>query len=213
MSVDLPVVGRVSVGDAPSAVPATSYIFRECLDQPVDSLVQVESHPDGVTLTVPRAGLFSGNKGLLVFALVWLAFTGAVGAVLLSALAHEGRGTLLPAITLGFFILIGIAMLLTGINMSLRRAVLAVVKDRLMVLQVGPLGTRQHEWACAELQDIRTGPSSMSGSDGPVIELQIQPNGGEPFGMLAGRDEAELRWLATTLRQALGLSNVGTSRE
>jgi hypothetical protein len=33
--------------------------------------------------------------------------------------------------------------------------------------------------------------------------LQIHPRLGKKAGFLAGRDEAELRWLATRLRQAL----------
>jgi hypothetical protein len=50
-------------------------------------------------------------------------------------------------------------------------------------------------------------PSGISNSAGPVIELQIEALRHRPFGMLAGRDEAELRWLATVLRQALRLAN------
>jgi hypothetical protein len=33
--------------------------------------------------------------------------------------------------------------------------------------------------------------------------LQIYPRAGKKQGMLAGRDEEELKWLATRLRQAL----------
>ena len=36
-----------------------------------------------------------------------------------------------------------------------------------------------------------------------MIELQIQPRTGKKTGLLAGRNEQELRWLATRLRQAL----------
>jgi hypothetical protein len=34
----------------------------------------------------------------------------------------------------------------------------------------------------------------------------VQPKGGRKFGLLAGRDEDELRWMASTLRRSLGLS-------
>jgi hypothetical protein len=37
----------------------------------------------------------------------------------------------------------------------------------------------------------------------PVVELQVQPIKGERFGLLAGRDRAELQWLATTVRREL----------
>jgi hypothetical protein len=39
----------------------------------------------------------------------------------------------------------------------------------------------------------------------PVLELQIHPVGGKKWGLLAGRDEDELRWMATALRRALKL--------
>jgi hypothetical protein len=41
----------------------------------------------------------------------------------------------------------------------------------------------------------------------PVIELQIFPRTGRKFGLLAGRDVAELQWIAAVLRQALGVSS------
>ena len=37
----------------------------------------------------------------------------------------------------------------------------------------------------------------------PIPELHIQPVQGKRYGLLAGRDEAELRWLAARLRPAL----------
>jgi len=37
----------------------------------------------------------------------------------------------------------------------------------------------------------------------PVIELQVHPRVGKKVGLLAGRDETELRWMATQLRRAL----------
>ena len=43
----------------------------------------------------------------------------------------------------------------------------------------------------------------MTVNDKHVIELQIHPKGGTKIGLLAGRDEEELRWLATMLRRTL----------
>ena len=45
----------------------------------------------------------------------------------------------------------------------------------------------------------------MKVNNQPVIELQIHPRGAKKVGILAGRDEAELRWIASTLRRASNL--------
>ena len=45
----------------------------------------------------------------------------------------------------------------------------------------------------------------MTVNDRPVPELQVHPRDGKKFGMLAGRDTAELEWLATVLCRSLRL--------
>jgi hypothetical protein len=45
----------------------------------------------------------------------------------------------------------------------------------------------------------------MEVNNRPVIELQIHPAVGKKAGFLAGRDEAELRWMAAQLRRALNV--------
>lgn len=45
--------------------------------------------------------------------------------------------------------------------------------------------------------------AAMEVNERPVIELQIHPVVGKKAGFLAGRDEAELRWIAAHLRRAL----------
>jgi hypothetical protein len=45
----------------------------------------------------------------------------------------------------------------------------------------------------------------MAVNNVPIIELQIHPRAGKTAGFFAGRDEPELRWLATELRRALAV--------
>jgi hypothetical protein len=47
------------------------------------------------------------------------------------------------------------------------------------------------------------GPSGTEVNDRPVLELQIQGPAQKLHGMLVGRNERELVWIATMLRQAL----------
>ena len=60
-------------------------------------------------------------------------------------------------------------------------------------------------WSRGEIAAIRADASGMEVNDRPVIELQIHPVSGKKFGVLAGRNEEELRWMATELRRALNV--------
>ena len=100
----------------------------------------------------------------------------------------------------------GLVFLMGSINMGRRRTVLAVVGDRLLILLSGPFGRERREWSRAELRRIQAGPSDMEVNNRPVLGAHIQPVQGKTYGLLAGRDEVELRWLAARLRQALKLS-------
>jgi hypothetical protein len=57
-----------------------------------------------------------------------------------------------------------------------------------------------------DIADIRAGPSGREVNDRPVLELQVHPRKGKKVGLLAGRNEEELRWMAAQLRRALELS-------
>ena len=50
------------------------------------------------------------------------------------------------SLLLSIFVLAGVGMVLGAINMGRRRAVLAVVGGRLLVLQTGPFGSKRREW-------------------------------------------------------------------
>jgi hypothetical protein len=107
---------------------------------------------------------------------------------------------------LSIFLLVGIGLLLGAINMGRRRAALAVTSGHLMVIQTGLFGAKQHDWPAGEIEKICTGPSGMEVNKVPVLELQIYGTESRKFGLLAGRSDEELEWMASELRTALGLS-------
>jgi hypothetical protein len=182
-------------------------VDRDVLRQPAGSKVHVEQHADGVAIRVPPAGLWRGSQGAFVFALLWCALCAAVTVSLVSGLLQGGEDIWIGLLFLGaVFWPAGVGMLLLGINMGRRRAVLAVAGDQLVVERTGLFGTKHHAWQREEISDVRAGPSGMTVNDEPVLELQIHPRQGKKVGLLAGRDAEELRWLATTLRRALGLA-------
>ncbi|HEX3151884.1 MAG TPA: hypothetical protein VHR66_27680 [Gemmataceae bacterium] len=83
-----------------------------------------------------------------------------------------------------------------------RRATLIVRGDRLRV-------SEEQEWSRRQLADIRV--ARLIDSEGPdMFQVHIDPHPGEGKRVrLAPGTEAEARWLATTLRRALGMTDEG----
>src|SRR5262249_45988138 len=155
----------------------------------------------GVTLLVPPAGLWRGSKGLFLFSLIWCGFMAVFDGLLLAfAEKREFVGPVVMVLFSLLFWAIRVGMLLGAVQMARGGAVLGVVGDGLLILQTGPFGTKRHEWNRDALADVRTGPSGMAVDHVPVLELQVHPRQGKPVGLLGGRDDAELQWLATLLR-------------
>ena len=73
----------------------------------------------------------------------------------------------------------------------------------MLVMQPGRFGGKKHEWLRDDVAGVRAGPSGMTVNDRPIINLQVHLKSGSKHGFLAGRDDAELRWMATVLRRAL----------
>jgi len=192
------------LADTNGGTPAES---DEGYSQPAGSSITIERFPDGVTIQVPPAGLWRGSHGLFAFALIWLGITVPISLCVIGSMvggqenANENAGAL--PLMFSLFWLVGIGLLLAAINMGRRKAAIAVTGGSLMVLQTGLFGSKQREWPPGDVEAIRTGPSGMTVNDKPVLELQIFDGGAAKFGLLAGRTDAELEWMAAELRAML----------
>jgi hypothetical protein len=173
-------------------------------EQPAGSRVRIEQQPNSVVLTIPPAGVLRGSKGMFTAGLFGCSFM-----LLFISIVIWGAGINdMPFIAIGVLLLgVCIALVLGGINMGCRRAVLGVVDGTLMVYQTGLFRAKRHEWPSGAVAAIRAGPTGTRVGGTPVVELQIQPTKGEMVGLLAGREVDELRWIATVLRNALHSSN------
>lgn len=175
----------------------------DAVQRPATSRVQLETRGAGLRLTVPPAGLWKGSKGLLFFSLVWCAFmTVFTTAFFLPNTQREVSVGIFLLIISGFWA-IGISLLAGAINMGRRSAELTVDSGHLRVETKGVFGLKVREWSRTELSAVRADASGMEVNDRPVIELQIHPVTGKKCGLLAGRDEQELRWMAAELRRVL----------
>lgn len=172
-------------------------------EQPAGSQIVCEKLEDGVTFNIPPAGLGKGSYGLFPFAVLWCGFMTIFTTIMLFAEKPAGSELWFMLLFVAAFWLIGIGMLLAAINMGRRRAAVAIVGDTVMALQTSLFRSRSAEWQTTDVQAIRVGPSGMEVNDQPVLQLQIVPTSGKTFGLLSGRDVAELEWMATLLGDAL----------
>jgi hypothetical protein len=182
-------------------------------EQPAGSRAVLEEAADGgVTITLPPAGLWRGSKGLFAFALCWNGFIALFTAVIVGifVFGKPVRGADFGALAIFGFVIVtfwavGAGLMLGALQLGRRRAAVAVVADRLLALQSGPLGTKRREWRREELDRVAVGPSGMTVNHSPILELQVHAHDGTQLGLLAGRDADELYWIATRLRRALRL--------
>ena len=194
---------KIEVDD--TAVEACGFYERP--HRPAGSDIVVEHHPDEITLFVPPRGVGRDARGC-IFLLVGLIFlAGASICILVAAWTLPDHGQ-----TWGAFwicLICGLILSIGAIEVGRRRVVMVVAGPTLRVTTVSPLKYREYFWSCAELEDIRTGPSAWEINDHRLPELQIHLRTGAKFGFLVGRDADELSFLATELRHSLHLPAMG----
>jgi hypothetical protein len=197
---------------SPAAVPvvvvAPDIPCRDVPDRPPRSGVELERHPDGVTLTVPAVGLVNAHGALTAAALVLAALGGAIAfpALVDEWLGNAKPGEWVPALPALLLACVGGGMFVRGLHTARTRTVLVVVGDRLLTFESGPLGSRRRAFVRSGVSDIACGEGHTAGSRKPLPRLRIAGRDGTTFRMLIGRDETELRWIATVLRQALDIT-------
>jgi len=202
-------VGGVASAVKPVAVEvveamAGSAADADVVQQPAGSRVQVEHNSSLRRYTIPPTGVWRGSKGLLVFGIFWCGFMAVFTTLMLTAKGSAEGGEFLGIIAFVLlFWLIGIGLLAGAVNMGKRTASLTVAGNKLSIVTKGLFGAKQWEWSPEQIAAIRADASGMAVNDRPVIELQIHPRTGKKVGLLAGRNEPEIRWLATELRRAL----------
>ncbi len=185
----------------------------ENLVQPPTSKITVEKHNDGITFTIPPAGLFKGSHGLTGFAIIWLIFVGVFTGLMVTGglsktSSHQGHWVPIAVITL--FWLVGLGMLYVGVSMGRRRAIIDIIgtpglQHTMLLITTQSLGKpRQQDWRRDQISQITLGNSNMEVNEKPVRQLQIIDIHGKKKGYFTGRDETELYWLAAELRKATG---------
>jgi hypothetical protein len=185
--------------------------YEELEEQPAGSRVVVERARDGLSLSVPP--LSTRQILARIFAGLFVCFV-AFG-ITLNLFSANGAGDHPvgdTALIVAVAWLAGVILLLNGVHRARNSAVLLVDGSGLTVRQQGIFGWTEREWSREDLADIFVVPAAGD-SDEDAWQLQIQPRSGKRGAatLLACRDIAELRWVATLLRRALQLPDEGGS--
>src|SRR5690349_16764475 len=95
-----------------------------------NSAITAERFPDGLTITVPPAGLWRGTAGLFPFAIIWngfmIVFTPGLLLGTLGGKDFQQTAAIVVPAVLALFWLVGIGLLLGALNMGRRQAAIAV---------------------------------------------------------------------------------------
>ena len=177
--------------------------------KPAGTNVSMENRGNGVLITIPPSGLRKGAKGLFSFAVIWCVFMAVFTAAPLWGKAAAKKSVTafnhVFLLFIGFFWLIGLAMLLGAWNLGRRRATILAEHGDLRVEQKGLFGTKIHQWRRGDIAGVRADTSGITVNDVPLLQIQVHPRTGSKVGLLTGRPEDELRWIAAEMRRALDL--------
>jgi hypothetical protein len=194
------VLSAVSGNAAPAEVQVVA--------QPANSNARLVESASGLEVTVPSRGLRRESGGLFFFAIVWCLFmTVFTGAMFLGNSSGGDLGRMGGTLFILGFWAIGIGMLLLSIHLGTRRWTLSVRGNELSVELRSRLRIRSWQWTASELRDIAVGNSGVEVNDRPLKEVQIHPRSGKKAGLLRGRPEDELAWIASILRRSMRLSS------
>jgi len=174
---------------------------------PAGSKIAVLEQADGILVDVPPAGIFKGvGCFLFMFASIWCVILIPITLAFIHG-RQNGQAPPWGNFLIGAFWLVGVSLLLVTINAGRRRTELTISRRQLNIVQTGLLGRKTREWSKDEIDHVTVGNSNISVNNRPLPELQIHLQSGAKRGLLAGRDRAELQWIASAITRTMRLSS------
>lgn len=175
-------------------------------EPPTGTTLRMTEQAGGIVVVIPAMGFKGVSRFMLIFGGFWLLISTVVG-VGFGAAALYGQGEKPPAfvfVVLGVFLLVGIAMLVSSVNLARRKASLRAARNEVIIVQQSLFGTKTFRLGTDEIAAICIGDSGMKVNEVRVKELQVHTADGTKHGYFAQLTTDELLWLATHLRHATG---------
>jgi hypothetical protein len=203
--------------------------FLERGERPAGSQMVQEPLPEGLRLTIPAMGF--GHRNVRYYMLVTLGFLAgtAFAGMLVYFVTQADQDAL--QILAGWIgrVFNGLLWCIPGLlglqfvcaveevfKRAHRHAVITLVGDTLSLQQTNLYGTWRQEWNLSQITDVHVG-CTLEGTikdpatrrlahdqQDPTWELHLHVDDGTLVRLFDGYDAAELQWLATVLRRAIG---------
>ncbi len=205
---DAPAVEITPTAEEITTQQITQQTTGVILPKPASSSAIVVDSGKDVTIVLPPNGFRGGSRAMLIFSFIWLAFVNVMLTVIVLAslkiIGGEVHGNPLGGVfVLGLFELIGFAMLLGAIHFARQKTVMIAGKQQLFITQVSPIKKTEKQWDSEMIEKITWGPSGTEVNGKPLMQLQVIATGGKKHGLLSGRNDDELAWLAQELSRAI----------
>jgi len=167
--------------------------------EPDGKRAHVEYNDHGLVMTIPPSGMRRHHHAILPFGAVFFLAGAFFGVMLYLKGEEEGipqAFMFLPAT----FVVVGFFLMVWPLAMARRSSVFEIVGDELIVRRKGGFfGVKD------KIQDIEVADSTVCVNNRNLRELSIRV-GYMGRGMLTGRDEVELQWVAAKLRDGMGMA-------
>ena len=176
--------------------------------KPADAEVTANARGGGLRLVVPPLGFRRAPKGPFILGLAFLAFStvASLSALGVRAAPPDLWALIFFSAVMLVFWGVGLFALAQALRVAYSETLLSVRGGFLALTREDLFGTVRRRWRRAEIKGIEIGPcAALPKEKGrpPIPEVQVHFKAGGSFGVLAGRDERELRWVADALRKAL----------
>ncbi|HEV3005962.1 MAG TPA: hypothetical protein VGX78_15955 [Pirellulales bacterium] len=213
------VVGVAEESAAPNDI-------RDRPEPPINCRAILEKQGDGLTLVLPLEGVWQAtSKFIVLWTFCWCGMvsliTAAFGRALLLGEFHDKHGHPVspvgPFLMLVPFWLIGTGFLLSILHRGRRQVALTLNGEQLLVVHSGLLRTRRLEMPRGDVVELFVVCDRRAtigeGERNPYfpwqIDLRIVSRDGSHVNVVTCRKgdprKAELEWMATVLRRALGI--------
>lgn len=179
--------------------------IKKLYAKPVGSQIELEKREDGLKFSVPSRGVWKDSHGLVVFGILWIAFSLFIFAISIFKTPNPGGlGTILTTGLFGlFFVAIGCAILILGVHLGTRKSIVATSYGSLFVSTESRVmkSTRSFEPDAIDYLEVQ--PSGFEVNKRPVFHVKLVNKVGPGYGFLSQASVDEQDWVTQELNADL----------
>lgn len=161
----------------------------------------VGTNRNELRIVFPPLGLSKGSRGFIQFSVFWILLSSGGTATFAFHMPSGDANRPLVFTAFAIFNLVGLVFLALSIHLGRRSTEFQGDRHALAIRETSPVRKRAYRISPSELATITLAPTGVAVNDNPTYKLRIALKRGKPVDLLAGRDEAELLWIAGLLQR------------